>query len=140
MHGCRRYGSGHASNCREDDLLWIMDCRSRGARFNVLQNKDNDGRDIGYQLRLDGTNFCMKRIGMHVVVKKCDSGDVNQRFVGWSSNEMGKFPLRPYTMKDWSERDALCISNWHHPKPEEVIGMRNCREERRYNTVYWEEY
>lgn len=75
---------------------------------------------------------------MYLVVKSCDSNDKDQLWVEWSN--MGKFAIRPYEMKDWREEDSVCVSNWHHPKDEEVVGMRNCKEERRYDTLYWEQW
>ena len=137
-HGCRGYSSGHASNCRENDLFWIKDCRSRGTRFNVIQRKDKRGRDIGYQLKLDGRNLCIERINVHLVAKRCDSDERDQLWTGW--HDMDKFELRPAKMKNWSEREAICVSQLHHPKDEELIGMHNCRLNRIYETLYWEEY
>lgn len=119
-------------------MFWIRDCKERGNRFNVIQNKDENGRNRGYQLRIADTNLCMERINVHLVVQQCDLNNHEQLWVDWSN--MGKFELRPLHMKDLTERQANCMSQHHHPKDGELLGMRNCRLNRIYETNWWEAY
>ena len=89
-------------------------------------------------LRLDDTNLCLEKVNMHIIVRRCNESEINQQFVPWY--DWSQFELRPLTMEGWSERDADCVSQEHHPKEDEVVGMHNCREQRYYETRYWEIY
>ena len=62
----------------------------------------------------------------------------DQLWAPW--HDFDKFELRPYEQRNWDERDAYCVSQLHHPKDDEMIGMHNCRLCRIYETQYWEEY
>jgi hypothetical protein len=64
--------------------------------------------------------------------------DKDQLWAPW--HDFSKFELRPYHEKDMSEREAFCVSQLHHPKDKEVLGMHNCRLSRLYETRYWEDY
>ncbi|CAJ1947357.1 unnamed protein product [Cylindrotheca closterium] len=132
-HGCRSYGSGDNRNCRAGDSLWIRDCRSRGNRFNVLQIDQKS-----YMLRLDNTNLCIERRNKHLMFRDCNENDIDQQFVPWY--DWNKFELRPLAMEGWGEREADCVSQLHHPKQDEVVGMHNCRLSRIYETRHWERY
>ncbi|KAL3936485.1 MAG: hypothetical protein SGBAC_008205 [Bacillariaceae sp.] len=132
-HGCRAYGSGSNNNCRNGDSLWIRDCRSRGNRFNVLQIDQKS-----FMLRLDNTNLCIERRNKHLMFRPCDENDMDQQFVPWY--DWNKFELRPLAMESWGEREADCVSQLHHPKQDEVVGMHNCRLSRIYETRHWERY
>jgi len=41
-------------------------------------------------------------------------------------NNRGKFEIRPWYQRDFSSKDALCVSQLHHPKATEVLSMKEC--------------
>ena len=124
-------------------MLWIMDCEDRGAEFNIVSNDRS-----GFQLRVDGKDLCVERGVFDEVegvfrtrilnVRPCDNTIAGQLWAPFSS--LGKFELRPYEHVGRDEKDAWCVSQLHHPKSEEVLGMHSCRLSRIYETRYWEEY
>jgi len=133
-HGCRSYSTGDEGVCQRGDSIWIRDCRSRGNRFNVLEN-----RDSGFMLRVATTDLCVTRERRRwLKVDYCDRSDTNQQFVPWDNYD--KFELRPLAYKDWGEREADCISQLHHPKQDELVSLHNCRLCRIYETRYWQVY
>mmetsp|Transcript_39969 Transcript_39969/g.96446 ORF Transcript_39969/g.96446 Transcript_39969/m.96446 type:complete len:496 (+) Transcript_39969:60-1547(+) len=132
-HGCDAYSNGLNSNCKEGDSVWIRDCRRYGNEYNVLQK-----HKAGFTLRLHNTNLCIERRNKHLMMKRCNINDPDQQFVAW--DDMTKFELRPLAMAGWTEREADCVSQLHHPKSEEVVGMHNCRLCRHFETRYWEIY
>jgi hypothetical protein len=92
----------------------------------------------GYLLRLDDSNLCIERKNKLLIVGKCDMNDMDQLWAPW--HDFSQFELRALEQEDWGEREADCVSQLHHPKSEELVGMRNCRLSRIYETRYWEEY
>jgi len=133
-HGCESYGNGNNRNCQDGDSIWIRDCRDRGNRFNVLQIAESES----FMLRLDNTGLCIERRNKHLMFRTCNENEIDQQFVPWS--DWSKFELRPLEMKEWTEREADCASQLHHPKAKEVVGLRNCRLSRIYETRHWERY
>jgi hypothetical protein len=51
--------------------------------------------------------------------------DMDQLWAPW--HDFSQFELRALEQEDWGEREADCVSQLHHPKSEELVGMRNCR-------------
>lgn len=120
--------------CQQGDSIWIRDCRDRANRFNVLEN-----RKSGFMLRVATTNLCITRErARYLKLDYCDRGRIDQQFVPWQNYD--KFELRPLTMDGWSEREADCVSQLHHPKQDELISLHNCRLCRIYETRYWQVY
>jgi len=132
-HGCESYENGLNTHCMENDSVWIRDCRNNGNEFNVIQKERS-----GYQLRLHNSNLCIDRRNKHLRLRKCDIKDLDQLFVPW--HDFTKFELRPLVMEGMGEREADCVSQLHHPKDKELVGMHNCRLSRIYETRYWEIY
>jgi hypothetical protein len=123
-------------------MFWIMECEKRGAEFNIV----TDPKTGGYQLRLEGTDFCIGR-GVRdngayksriLAVKDCDISDGKQLWAPFPY--LNKFDLRPLEDAGKEEGEADCISQLHHPKAEEVLSMHSCKLSRIYETRYWEEW
>eukprot|EP00980_Cylindrotheca_fusiformis_P021849 scaffold8682_cov122-Cylindrotheca_fusiformis.AAC.6 len=132
-YGCESYDNGSEDSCREGDALWVRDCRDRGARFNVLQKHKS-----GYLLRLDDSNLCIERSNVHLMIKRCDMDEKDQLWMPW--HDFSKFELRPYEQRDRDAKDAYCVSQTHHPKSREMLGLHNCATTEGHQTRYWEEY
>ncbi|KAL3936484.1 MAG: hypothetical protein SGBAC_008204 [Bacillariaceae sp.] len=134
QHGCTSYSTGDEGVCRKGDSIWIRDCRERGNRFNVLEN-----RGSGFQLRVATTNLCITRVRRRwLKVDDCDRNSMDQQFVPWE--DYNKFELRPLEMEALGEREADCISQLHHPKQDELVSLHNCRLCRIYETRHWQVY
>jgi hypothetical protein len=48
--------------------------------------------------------------------------------------------LRPYDHILLSTQEAMCLSQSHHPKWTEVVGLHSCELNLNETTNYWEEY
>eukprot|EP00980_Cylindrotheca_fusiformis_P013873 scaffold3598_cov115-Cylindrotheca_fusiformis.AAC.9 len=142
-YGCEKRGNGESENCGEGDMFWVHRCSDRGSEFNIIDNGD-----LGMQVRLAGTNLCMGRgaisketdhFNEHLMqAMKCDKHD---KFQQWAPiKSLSRFELRAFEDVDRSEEDAMCVSQLHHPKNEEVLSMFECKLCRIYETRYWEEY
>ncbi|CAJ1947355.1 unnamed protein product [Cylindrotheca closterium] len=132
-HGCESYPDGSNGNCKAGDSVWIRDCRKYGNEYNVLQK-----HKAGFTLRLHNTNLCIERRNKHLMMKKCNINDPDQQFVAW--DDFSKFELRPLEHAGRNEREADCVSQLHHPKSDEVVGMHSCWLCRHFETRYWEIY
>eukprot|EP00980_Cylindrotheca_fusiformis_P013872 scaffold3598_cov115-Cylindrotheca_fusiformis.AAC.8 len=142
-YGCEKRGNGNSANCGEGDMFWVHRCRDRGSKFNIVDNGDR-----GMQVRLAGTNLCMgrgvtdKETGRYrkrlMKAVKCDKYD---KFQQWAPiKSLSRFELRALEEDGVPEKDAMCVSQLHHPKNEEILAMHGCKLSRIYETRYWEEY
>ena len=131
---CRSPGSS-TDRCREGHLVWIEWCsRARGYTFEIIQHYES-----GSQIRVHGTDLCFSTVhNRYLELRPCNKLDSLQL---WSPiSDTNKFELRPYEQRDWSREEAVCLSQQHHPKSEELVGLHSCAEARQDETVYWTEY
>lgn len=159
---CQIPGKTGAS-CEAGMHLWIMECQDdRDFQFNVLKNSGS-----GDQIRVHGTNLCLQTVEntnpfqpfydasqdyitrlkdrsdaydhtMFLELQRCDNRKSRQLFMPIQS--LKKFELRPYNQRDWSDKEAYCVTNRHHPKRAEVVGLFQCRMSKGDTTGWWEEY
>ena len=131
---CQTPGNS-GDSCRDGHNIWIRKCQdNRDYQFNILKNPGS-----GDQVRVHGTNLCLSTVGIHYLeVKNCDKNSSNQLFKPISS--LDRFELRPYHMRNWSLNDARCVSQHHHPKDKEVVGLWVCKYPKGDGTMWWEEY
>jgi hypothetical protein len=124
------------SSCREGHHLWIRECKDdrRDVKFNIITNSGS-----GDQVRVAGTNLCLSTVNnKYLELKPCNKNSSRQLFA--TITNLSKFVLRPYSQRTWTENIAKCISQLHHPKNKEVVGLHQCEEARNHQTIYWEEY
>eukprot|EP00980_Cylindrotheca_fusiformis_P013865 scaffold3598_cov115-Cylindrotheca_fusiformis.AAC.1 len=130
-YGCQRRNNG---DCGEGDMFWVNRCNG-GSKVNIVNNGD-----LGLQVRMADTNLCMRRFSDDRLLKavKCDKNDKSQQ---WAPiNTLSRFELRALEHDGLPEDEAMCVSQLHHPKNEEILAMHGCKDSRIYETRYWEEY
>ena len=132
---CSSPGSS-SSSCREGHSIWIRDCRdnNRNFRFNVVKN--NGSGDL---VRADGTNLCLSTVdNTYLEMRNCNPKDGKQLWVPIKS--LSQFELRPYHQRDWSRNKAKCLSQLHHPKSKELVGLHTCSTAHGDEIGFWEEF
>eukprot|EP00980_Cylindrotheca_fusiformis_P013874 scaffold3598_cov115-Cylindrotheca_fusiformis.AAC.10 len=142
-YNCEKRGEGNSANCGEGDMFWVDRCNGRGSEFNIVDNGD-----LGMQVRLAGTNLCMgrgvidKETGhLRERLMKAVVCDKNDKFQQWAPiKSLSKFELRALDDAGLPEENAMCVSQLHHPKNNEILSMYGCKNCRIYETRYWEEY
>ena len=131
---CESSGDSGKS-CRAGDLIWIRRCTdNRDYKFLILKNFDS-----GDQVQVVDTNLCLSTVNKkYLEVQECDSSKAEQL---WATiDDLSKFELRPYHMRDLSIKEARCLSQLHHPKSREVVGLHDCITTYHHDTMFWEEY
>lgn len=124
------------SSCREEHNLWIRKCKDdrRDFKFNIITNPGS-----GDQVRVAGTNLCLSTVNnKYLELKSCNEASSRQLFA--PIENLSKFLLRPYNQRNWTDNVAKCVSQLHHPKDKEVLGLHHCERARNDQTMYWEEY
>lgn len=135
-HGCVSHGTGDEKQCAKGDSMWIRDCRGRGNRFNIQGGEEN-----GFMLRIARTDLCIERIKDNhpmLFVQPCDRGSPWQRFQPWAN--YNQFEIQPIGYRNKPEVESECVSQLHHPKSGELLGLHNCALSRQYETLFWQKY
>ena len=130
-HGCITKPS-----CSDGDNIWIRKCfgHNRNHKFNVVRNSGT-----GDQIRVDGTNLCFSTVNNNYLeLRPCDRN--NSRQLWKRIGDLNRFELRPYHQRDWNWKQAKCITQLHHPKDKELVGLHQCRVAHVHETGFWEEY
>lgn len=123
-----------SGQCQEGDLIWIHNCKDVRKRFDIIQNPGS-----GDQIQVHGTNLCFSnRENRWLELRPCNKNISNQLWTPMTNR--GKFEIRPYFQRNFSTKDALCISQLHHPKSTEVLALRECWLNIHYETNYWMEW
>ncbi|CAJ1933102.1 unnamed protein product [Cylindrotheca closterium] len=134
-HGCVVPGNNGGS-CREGYTVWIRKCKDtrRHFKWDILKNSGS-----GDQVRARDSNLCLSTVSnRYVEMKQCDSGSSRQLFM--PITDINKFELRPYHQRTWPRSSSKCLSQLHHPKDKELVGLHSCETARNHETIYWEEY
>ena len=114
-----------SQECAEGREIYITDCRKDMLSAWTFVSAG----DGAYLIKLKASNLCM-RAGRWITMDSCDSGDRNQQFkrVGNSN----RWELRPVTASGY------CITQSHHPRQGERLGLWDCRIPQRDTTNFWE--
>lgn len=157
-HGCVVPGN-NGDSCRAGHTIWIRKCKDtrRHFKWNIRKNSGS-----GDQIQASGSNLCLStRNNRYIELRPCDSGNSRQLFKTISN--INKFELRPYHQRNWSTKDAKCLSQLHHPKvrttsifcvacigaisnllfiekDKELVGLHQCQTAKNHETLYWESY
>mmetsp|Transcript_16128 Transcript_16128/g.39485 ORF Transcript_16128/g.39485 Transcript_16128/m.39485 type:complete len:364 (+) Transcript_16128:157-1248(+) len=134
-HGCVVPGNNGGS-CQEGHTIWIRKCKDtrRNFKWQILKNSGS-----GDQVRAAGSNLCLSTVGnKYVEMRRCDSSSQKQLFKPIS--DINRFEIRPYYQRNWSMNDAKCLSQLHHPKDKELVGLHRCQTAKAHETLYWEDY
>lgn len=132
---CTSPGDSTAS-CEEGHLLWLLNCKDKtnDFRFEVIKNQNS-----GDQVRVYNTTLCLSTVeNRFLELRACDNSDLKQL---WNPiSNLKKFELRPYSQRLFSTQEAVCLSQSHHPKEEEVVGLHSCEQNLNETTNFWEEF
>ena len=119
-----RHGS-----CSLDDKVYIEECSEDGVqKFDFDQI---NGDEI--LIKLHGTNRCLERLYRDIYVKNCDQGNSLQRW--WAKG--GAFDEERFEISQLSATN-LCVTQPHHPKPDEEVYLETCSQARDAQTSFWE--
>jgi len=78
----------------------------------------------GIMLRVDDTSNCMTRTKeRYITLESCDVNNKRQKWQRFPDDE--EFTLRPVY-----ERSEYCVTQAHHPKSGEILGLKECQHER----------
>jgi hypothetical protein len=134
-HGCVVPGNS-GSSCQPGNLIWIRKCKDdrRDYKFKIIKNPGS-----GDQVRVQGGSMCLSTVqNRYLEVQPCDNTKSIQL---WKPiTNLDKFELRPYNQRNLSSNDAVCLTQMHHPKDKELVGLQPCRRALGHETLYWEEY
>lgn len=119
--GCRE-----SPDCNRDDLLWIQECNPGfGAEFRAEPFFD------GTMIRVSGTTNCVTHTASrYITLQRCSEDNSRQKWTTISVD--GPFELRPIY-----DKTDHCITQHHHPKSYEVVGLKPCEEANQDDTGEW---
>lgn len=124
------------ASCDEGDQIWVRKCKDK-RRLYTFEVINNFGS--GDQVRVHGTLLCFSmKNEIYLELRTCDRTKPEQLFTPIENTK--KFELRPYDERGLSDREANCLSQRHHPKDKEMVGMFRCRTNINHETNYWTEF
>ena len=109
-----------SSSCVDGDQLWLRDCRKgMGTTFRAIDTDD------GLMLRLNGIGTCITRVRRDfLAVYTCNASDITQKWRPISLEQPFELVPKYYNVNDFGTE--FCVTNHHHPKEFEVLGMSVC--------------
>jgi len=116
--------------CELDDSFTIDTCNDDSTWF-LFRNLSNGET----QLQIAESNLCMELIGQRQIqLRNCISSYSRQKFVAGNGSFGGeKFELETIV-------NSGCLSQHHHPKPDELIYRNDCKTARDTLTSFWNQY
>lgn len=129
---CETSMDSRGAPCESDDLILIDTCDDESTWF-VFENLLIDGET---QIQVAESTLCLEQVSSrHVELRTCQSTSARQKFVAGDGSffEGGKFELKP-------AYDSGCLSNPHHPRPDEIINVARCDSARDDDTSFWNPY
>jgi hypothetical protein len=121
------------SSCFAGAQLWVQNC-------NDGYGEDFVVRKVGafMQIKEENNNLCLTRTERRfLTLQNCNSADTAQLWKSISKNS--RFELTPAYRKR-SDEEAYCMTQQHHPKSDEVVGLKRCSLAHKDDTGYWETY
>lgn len=120
-------------SCHEGHQIWVRHCQDtrRLFTFEIIKNLGT-----GDQVRVHDTDLCFSIFeNTFLELRLCDKTQPSQLFN--PIDDTHKFELRPYDQRDLSMVDANCLSQRHHPKDKEMVGLHQCETNFNHETNYW---
>lgn len=109
--------------------MWLQSCGSDkgNARFQLIQHASG-----GDQIKTREYDLCMTRVeSKYIQLLDCDEDEDRQRWYGFQP--YGEpFELLP------AEKLYRCLTQWHHPKREEIVYAGTCETAQEDDTSMWE--
>lgn len=123
---CMRCRGG---SCSSGDKIYIEECDDDGVeRFDF----DYVNRDE-VLIKINGSDRCLERAGRDIYVRSCDSGKSLQRW--WAKT--GDFDESRFEISQLGATN-LCVTQRHHPKPDEEVELEPCTQARESQTSFWQ--
>jgi hypothetical protein len=123
-------------SCQDGHNIWIRRCKRANSdyEFNIIKNEGS-----GDQIRVDGTNLCFSTVdNQYLELRPCNNMDSKQL---WKNiDDLSQFELRPYDQRELLPKDSVCLTQMHHPKSREMVGLQPCTRALGHETLYWEEF
>lgn len=112
-------------------LISVSHFVTDGHVFEVLHKGQFD------QIKLANSDLCWERTKKrYITVQACDSDNIKQLWSPLSAE--GGFEIKP---ADSSKDDEeFCATQQHHPKPDEIVGLKDCELAHKWDTGYWQIY
>ena len=127
--------SCQGGRCDEGDIIWTQECTDTNIQRFVYEDVPGTGGGrlkpyTNESLCWDGNNYT--DTGVYFRLRPCNATNMRSQIItGWKP--VGKFEL--YTTDLSGTRK--CLSQGHHPKPEEEIYGAICGNARHDNTSFW---
>jgi hypothetical protein len=130
-------GCDYVWDCAAGHQLWLHGCHSGyGHVFQAV--RVTMGNNEYHQIKVHDTNLCLARTEKrYLTVQKCNADDVFQLWHKIRADG-GPFALRPAS--DTDDVAPYCVTQQHHPKPTEILGLKECMDAHRWDTGYWSTY
>ena len=121
-----------SGGCNYGSQLYIDYCDTRHSeRFDFVRLRNNEE----HLIQLERANLCLERVHKRIYLYPCDSSSKYQRWYARSGDFGGsRFEISQYGFSDY------CMTQHHHPKPWERVGLEPCRLARESQTSYWNPY
>jgi len=119
--------------CNPTDQMWVRNCdENYGAYFEAKTCPD------GVVLQVVDTIVCLTRTRQrYITLQLCDSSDSTQKWKPISATQ--EFELIPAYFHPNDDQD-FCVTQQHHPKDFELMGLKVCPEAEKWATSEWEIY
>lgn len=122
---CMRCRGG---SCGTGDKLYIENCSDDGVeRFDFDYINSDE-----VLIKLHGTDRCLERAGRDIYIRSCNSGNSLQRW--WAKT--GEFDEYRFEISQLTATN-LCVTQRHHPKPDEEVELEPCETARSSDTSFW---
>lgn len=115
--------------CDFGDKLYIEECDDSGVQRFDFQSLNADE----VLIILHGTNKCLERQNRDIFIRVCDQGEQLQRWFA----KVGEFDEFRFEISQFTASN-LCITQRHHPKPDEEVELEPCTQARNGETSFWE--
>lgn len=128
---CESSMESEGSPCKLADTMAIDTCNDESTWF-VFRNHASNGET---QLQVAESSLCLELIRQRrIELRTCVSSSARQKFVAGKGSFGGeKFELKTVV-------NGGCLSQHHHPKPDEIIYRNDCETSRGDDTSFWNQY
>lgn len=131
-HDCEDRGD---DGCQPGHQMWLRDCDDdHGETFQAKTFPD------GVLLQIVGdAAVCLTRTKQrYVTVQPCNALDAAQKWRPISAES--EFQLRPAYFHRNDDGRHFCVTQHHHPKDEEILGLKDCPQAELWDTSEYDAY
>lgn len=132
---CRSGGGAEGTSrpCGYGDRTYVDHCGPSNGRYDFIFV--NGGEEPDVVIRLHGTALCLEQVSLEIFLYGCDSSNVRQLWFAPRGDLLGgRFEISPRNLP------SHCVTQPHHPKAGEEVGLATCSGARDSQTSYWNRY